>query len=175
MTIKIVIALILNFDRSSKTFLFNELENMKKALATTLSVVVLSIAILTISAGTVFNPKKDKVNIQGTWQLVSCKYGPTASGFTDFPEVMHRIKVINETHFIWVQYDTLSRKVVSSAGGSYTIIGNTYTESLDFGLAMDGYLKQNHTYTVKVEGDIFFLSGLLAPDYKIEEIWKRVK
>jgi hypothetical protein len=175
MTIKIVIALILNFDRSSKTFLFNELENMKKALATTLSVVVLSIAILTISAGTVFNPKKDKVNIQGTWQLVSYKYGPTASGFTDFPEVMRRIKVINETHFIWVQYDTLSRKVGSSAGGSYTVVGNTYTESLDFGLAMDGYLKRSPAFTIKIEGDMLFQSGLLTPDYKIEEIWKRVK
>jgi hypothetical protein len=148
---------------------------MKKALVTTISAAVLLIAILTISTGTTFNPKKDSVTIQGTWQLVSCKYGPSASGFTDFPEIMRRIKVINETHFIWVQFDTLSRKVVESAGGSYTVKGDTYTESLDFGLAMDGYLKTSPAYTIKIEGDMLFQSGLLVPDYKIEEIWKRVK
>jgi hypothetical protein len=148
---------------------------MKKALVTSISAAVLLIAILILSAGTTLNTKKNDVSVQGTWQLVSTKYGPTASGFTDFPESLRRIKVINESHFIWVQYDTLSRRVSSSAGGSYSITGNTYTESLDFGLAMDSYLKKNHTYTVKVEGDIFFLSGLLAPDYKIEEIWKKVK
>jgi hypothetical protein len=148
---------------------------MKKALVTTISAAVLLIAILTISTGTTFNPKKDSVTIQGTWQLVSSKYGPSASGFTDFPEIMRRIKVINETHFIWVQYDTLSRRVVSSAGGSYTMNGNTYTESLDFGQSMDEYLKKSHAFTIKVEGDMLFQTGLLAPDYKIEEIWKRVK
>jgi hypothetical protein len=88
---------------------------------------------------------------------------------------MRRIKVINETHFIWVQFDTLSRKVVESAGGAYTVKGDTYTESLDFGLAMDGYLKTSPAYTIKIEGDMLFQSGLLVPDYKIEEIWKRVK
>jgi hypothetical protein len=53
--------------------------------------------------------------------------------------------------------------------------GNTYTESLDFGQSMDEYLKKSHAFTIKVEGDMLFQTGLLAPDYKIEEIWKRVK
>lgn len=175
MTIKIVVALILNLDRNSKNLIINKRVNMKKSLVATISVAMLAIALLTISAGKAFNPQKDSVSIKGTWQLVSYKYGDAQSSFSDFPENIRRIKVINETHFIWVQFDTLSRRVVSSAGGSYTVSGNTYTESLDYGLAMDPYLKQNHVYTVKVEGDMFFLSGLLTPSYKIEEIWKRIK
>ena len=148
---------------------------MKKALVTTISVAVLLIAILTISTGTTFNQKKDSAPIQGTWQLVSYKYGAASSSFSDCSENIRHIKVINETHFIWVIFDTLSRRVVSSAGGSYTLKGNTYTESIDFGLEMDPYLKNKCPYTVKVEEDMLFQSGFLTPTYKIEEIWKRVK
>jgi hypothetical protein len=148
---------------------------MKKSFAAIISVALLAIAILTINANASEKPKKDKVSIQGTWELVSFKYGSAASGFTDVSDNIRRLKVINETHFIWAQFDTLSGKISSSSGGSYTLNGKAYSEYLEFGLAMDQYLRQDHNYTVKVEGDLLFLSGPLTPEYKIEEIWKRVK
>lgn len=148
---------------------------MKKTFATIISVAFLAIAMLTISASTSEKAKKEKVSIQGTWQLVSYKYGSSASGFTDVMDNIRRLKVISEAHFIWVQFDTLSGRISSSAGGSYTLNGNAYSEYLEYGLGMDQYIKQYHNYTVKVEGDLQFLSGPLAPGYKIEEIWRRVK
>jgi hypothetical protein len=152
---------------------------MKKMKRTFLlvSLAVLALAILTISAipGSAYMPKRQKNSIEGTWQLVSYKYGPSQSEFIDRTEDFPRIKVINKTHFIWVDYISQSGRMTSSAGGRYTLNGNIYTEFLEFGLGMDTYLKTNPQYTIKVEGDILFQTGLLTPEYKIEEIWKRVK
>jgi hypothetical protein len=36
-------------------------------------------------------------------------------------------------------------------------------------------MKTNPQFTIKIDGDMLFQTGLLTPDYKIEEIWKRVK
>ena len=110
----------------------------------------------------------------GTWQLVSFKYGSQA-GFRDFPENQRRIKLITETHFTWVQFDATTKKVVASAGGTYSLIGDSYTESIDFGLGMDAYFGAKHAFTIRVEGDKFFLSGSLADGLKTEEVWQRLK
>jgi hypothetical protein len=110
----------------------------------------------------------------GTWQLVSFKYGSQAA-FSDFPEGKRRIKLITESHFTWVQVDATTAKVTAAAGGTYSLSGNTYTESIDFGLGMDSYSGAKHAFTIRVEGDKFFLSGSLADNLKIEEVWQRVK
>jgi hypothetical protein len=40
---------------------------------------------------------------------------------------------------------------------------------------MTGYLGSKHAFTIRVEGDKFFLSGHLSDGLKLEEIWHRVK
>jgi hypothetical protein len=119
--------------------------------------------------------QKSSASHLGTWQLVSYKYGSSQPAFSDFPENQRRIKLITETHFTWIQFDTASKKVNSAAGGTYSLSGNTYTESIDFGLGMDTYSGAKHAFTIRVDGDKFFLSGSLADGLKIEEVWQRVK
>jgi WD40 repeat protein len=111
----------------------------------------------------------------GTWRLVSYKYGTNQSDFTDFPQTERRLKHITDTHFTWVQFDTASKRVSGAAGGTYSLSGNTYTESIDFGLEMDPYLGQKHVFSVKVDDDKLYQSGSLADGLKIEEVWQRVK
>lgn len=111
----------------------------------------------------------------GTWQLASFKYGTDQPGFTDYPQDRRRLKLITATHFTWVDFGTATKRITGTAGGTYTLNGNTYTESIDFGLGMDTYFGQKHTFTIRVEGDTFFLSGTLADGLKIEEVWQRVK
>src|SRR5689334_2808757 len=76
----------------------------------------------------------------GTWQLTSYKYGTNQTSFTDFPANQRRIKLITESHFTWVEFDATTKKVKGAAGGTYSLSGNAYTESMDFGLGMDSYL-----------------------------------
>jgi hypothetical protein len=148
---------------------------MKRAFVLFVSVAALAIAVLTISAVPGPSVKKKPASITGTWELVSYKYGFAQSAFIDVPKSQCHYKLITDTHFTWVSFSTDTKKVMSSAGGAYTLEGNTYTESLDYGLGMDAYLGNKCPYTIKVEGDMFFLSGFLTEGYKIEEIWKRVK
>ena len=121
-------------------------------------------------------PKSEKSSLLhlGTWQLASYKYGDQPD-FVDIPKSNKHIKLITETHFSWVETDTATRKISSMAGGRYTLNGSTYTESIDYGLGMDTYLGHKQTFTIKVEGDMLFLSGMLSDGYKVEEIWQRVK
>jgi len=148
---------------------------MKKPFSVVL-LALIAISLLTISSvpGTTLKSKKQTASVEGTWQLVSYKYGSSQSAFIDRNESSNRIKVINKTHFIWVEVDN-SGKVVQSAGGKYTLAGEIYTEFLEFGVGMDQYLKSSPQFTIKVEGDMMFQSGFLINDYRIEEIWKRVK
>ncbi len=113
-------------------------------------------------------------SITGTWQMKMFKYGTGNSIFSSVPPDMEYIKMITDTHFLWVHYSKMTKKINSSAGGSYTLNNDMYTESIDFGLGMDSYLGSKPTYNIKIEGDLLFLSGNLVEEYKIEEIWERV-
>jgi hypothetical protein len=112
----------------------------------------------------------------GTWQLASCKYGTNQQSFAEPPSSQRRIKLITETHFTWVEFDTTTKKAQGMAGGAYSLSGDTYTESIDWAdSGMESYLEKKHAFTIRVEGDRLLLSGTLADGLKIEEIWQRVK
>jgi len=151
---------------------------MKKIRMTGLAVAAIVIFIIAgygCSSAKMTTTVTEQVSLQGTWKLVMYKYGPSASSFREVPEASQRLKMITDSYFIWVSVDSVKRAIVSSAGGRYRLEGNNYTEMLDFGIGMSSYTGTQPTYTVKTEDDLLFLSGLLSPGYRIEEIWKRVK
>jgi hypothetical protein len=118
---------------------------------------------------------KEGGNHLGTWQLVSTKYGD-ATDFTDYPKDRARLKMITATHFNWVDYETNTKKVSSSAGGRYNLNGGVYSETIEFvGDGMETYLGKKQEFTIKIDGDKLVQSGQLSDGLKIEEIWKRIK
>jgi hypothetical protein len=120
-------------------------------------------------------PAKSPGSHLGTWQLTSAKYGD-AKDFTDFPKELRRVRLINATHFTWVQYDSQSKKVASLAGGPYTLQGDAYTETIEFaGEGMESYLGKKQIFKIKVDGDKFLQSGQLSDGTRLEEVWQRVK
>lgn len=110
----------------------------------------------------------------GAWKLISYKYSANGN-FVSVPKGDNHIKLITETHFMWAQSDTATMKVSGMAGGTYTLKGNTYTESIDYGVGMNNYLGRQQVFTLLVEGDQLFLSGMLSDGYHVEEVWKRLK
>ncbi len=111
----------------------------------------------------------------GTWQLVSTKYGD-AKEFSDYPKERRRLKLITATHFTWVDYDTNTKKIASSAGGPYTLRDGVYTETIEFvGEGMETYLGKNQEFKIHVDGDKLYQSGQLSDGLKIEEVWQRAK
>lgn len=82
---------------------------------------------------------KNEVNlpIQGTWKLFSAiliEKGDTS--ITDYSKKVSFIKIINESHFAFLNHDLNHGKdstaSYSSGGGKYEIKGNKYIEHLEY-------------------------------------------
>jgi hypothetical protein len=151
---------------------------MKKPIVIISSAALLLVAVLAILAfrKPVSGSDKEAVNpIIGTWQLDSYKYGTSSSSFTTITPDRPHIKLITGNRFLWVTYDAGTKKILESAGGQYTLDGENYIESIDYGFSMDEYLGTKSKFKIKVEDGMFYLSGVLSDGYKIEEIWQKVK
>ena len=109
----------------------------------------------------------------GTWKLVSAKYG--GSDFT-FPEGTTTVKHVTPTQFMWATYDgegTVSR----AAGGRYTLKGETYEETPEYGISADFDVVKGkpQTFKWKVKGNKWYHDGKLSNGQTIEEVWERVE
>ncbi|HTL59883.1 MAG TPA: hypothetical protein VL361_29700 [Candidatus Limnocylindrales bacterium] len=111
----------------------------------------------------------------GTWRLASFKYGDT-NQWSEVPNDQKRIKLITPTHFTWVAYEAATGKVLSTAGGRYTLRGSNYVETIEYtGEGMSDYLGKQQSFTIKVETDTLRQSGQLSDGLKIDEVWNRMK
>jgi len=111
----------------------------------------------------------------GTWQLISYKYGE-ADKWSEASRNQKRLKLITPTHFTWIAYEPASGKVLSMAGGPYTLSGLNYIESIEYaGEGMTDYLGKKQSFTIQLETDKLRQSGQLSDGTKIEEVWQRVK
>ena len=122
-------------------------------------------------------PAKDKPKpgnmLVGTWKLVSGKYG--GQDFK-FPEGTTMLKHVTPTQFMWATYDK-EGKVFRAAGGSYTLKGETYEETPEYGFSddFDTIKGKTHAFKAKVEGNTWHSNGMLANNLTIDEVWERVE
>jgi hypothetical protein len=138
-----------------------------------LLVAVLAIVSTTISAG--FNAAKEKKKslVIGRWQMVSGEYG----GQTMLTPDAVSIKMISGNHFMYLDYDKKTAKMVGVGCGSYTYDGDTYSEHIDFAdrpSVPDAtqLIGKDASFHLKVEGDTLTQTGqLLGQDLK--EVYKR--
>jgi hypothetical protein len=101
--------------------------------------------------------------IEGTWRLLShTTIAKGVSTVTDYTKGPHFIKIINGTHFAFLQHDLSAPKDSSNqfdaGGGSYTLNGDQYTEHLDY------YHDRNwegkpFTFTVSFQNDTLIQRG----------------
>lgn len=109
-------------------------------------------------------PKSDLLPITGTWKLVSAtviEKGDTV--VTDYTTNRSFVKIINDTHFAFLQHDLNKGKdstaVFGSGGGSYSLKGNLYTEHLEYcsDRAWEG---NDFSFTVTIQNDTLVQSGV---------------
>jgi hypothetical protein len=129
---------------------------------------------LTAANGWADEPKGDaKANnkLVGTWRLISAKYGGRVVKFT---EGNTTLKHVTPTQFMWATYDK-DGKVTRSAGGGYTLKGEVYEETPEYGISSDFDLIKGkaQTFKWKVEGNKWLHNGKLSNGLTIEEVWER--
>jgi hypothetical protein len=110
----------------------------------------------------------------GTWKLLSAKYGDEA---VDNSKLGITLKHITPTSFLWLSYDPETKEISRSSGGTYTLQGDRYEETPQYGLGADAAATRGkvQSFTLKIEGDKWHQVGTLSNGVKIDEVWERCK
>ena len=107
--------------------------------------------------------KQDPSPLEGTWQLMSgtiIEKGDTT--VTDYSGNQSMIKIINATHFAFLNHDLKKGKdstaTFAAGGGVYTLDGDQYTEYLEYCSARE-WEGNTFQFTVTIEGDTLTQRG----------------
>lgn len=127
------------------------------------------LAVIIISLSVSCTAKKETntssfLPINGAWQLISgtlIEKGDTV--ITDYRKKLSFIKIINDTHFAFLQHDLNKGKGAdssfSSGGGSYTLKDSLYTEHLEYCSARN-WEGNDFTFTVTIQNDTLVQRGM---------------
>lgn len=103
-------------------------------------------------------------DIEGTWKLVSgtlIEKGDTS--VTSYLKNVSFIKILNKTHFAFLQHDLNkgqdSSAIFVSGGGKYTLNDSSYTEHLEYCSARN-WEGNDFSFTVSVKGDTLVQKGV---------------
>jgi len=102
--------------------------------------------------------------IIGTWKLISgtsIEKGDTT--VIDYTKKLSFIKIINDTHFAFLNHDLKKGKdstaAFSAGGGSYTLKDNVYAEHLEY--CTDRQWEGNDfSFTVTIQNDTLIQNGV---------------
>jgi hypothetical protein len=151
--------------------------------AVTLGIVVL------FSNSACKQPSEAKVDpvspaIAGTWQLLSGTLIEDAdTTITDYTKGISMLKIINDTHFAFVNHDLKHGKdstaSFSAGGGRYSLYGDTYTEYLTYCSARE-WEGNEFKFTIEIRNDSLIQKGVekienIGVDRMNIEVYRRVE
>ena len=127
--------------------------------------------------------QQGQLPLVGTWELISATTTEKDTTFSTFDPSHKMIKLINSTHFAFLNHAINTKKDSSAAftagGGKYTLDDSVYTEHLDYYIDKQW---ENNTFkfVIKISGDTLIQKGVekvdkLGIDRVIIEKYKRVK
>lgn len=107
--------------------------------------------------------KQNQMPIVGTWQLLTgttIENGDTT--VTPYSGNISFIKIINDTHFAFLQHDLSKGKDTSAVfvagGGTYSLSDSLYTENLEYCSARE-WEGNTFKFTITLKNDTLFQSG----------------
>jgi hypothetical protein len=77
---------------------------------------------------------------------------------------------------MWATYDQ-NGKVTRAAGGTYTLNGDAYEETPEYGVGEESQALRGkvQSFKCKIDGDTWHHNGKLSNDLTIEEVWERAE
>lgn len=108
--------------------------------------------------------ENEKLGIEGTWKLLNgtlIEAGDTL--VTDYTQNVSFIKIINGTHFSFIQHDLNGGKdstaVFAAGAGSYNLEGNKYTEHLVY-CSDRAWENHDFEFEISIDQDTLIQKGL---------------
>lgn len=108
--------------------------------------------------------ERGRIPIAGTWRLITgtlIEHGDTT--ITDYTKGQRMIKIINATHFSFLNHDLNMGKdstaVFVAGGGRYSLDANSYTEYLDY---CSDRAWEGHTFpfVISIQNDTLVQRGM---------------
>ena len=127
---------------------------------------------------TAADPKKAEASadnkLVGTWKMVKARYGGKEANVLS--EEHTEFKHVTPAHFILVAIDK-DGKVGAAIGGPYTLKGDKYEETPEYGLSeiFTNIKGKPQSFECKVKGNKWYHNGTLSNGLTIEEVWERVE
>jgi hypothetical protein len=107
--------------------------------------------------------RKEFIQLEGTWQLISgtiIEKGDTT--FTDYTKANSMIKIINESHFAFLNHNNTKGKDSTTqfvaGGGRYELTEDHYTEHLDY-CSNRMWENKSFSFTVSIQNDTLSQTG----------------
>lgn len=138
-------------------------------------VVMIGFLLVTFGNASALDAEKSlKERLQGSWQLLYAKYNGKEHLISSNDVTLRQM---TDAGFIWLSYRKSTGVIFRSAGGSYTLRGDIYTETPVYGLSPDFTLVKGkeQAFTCRIEGGKWYHNGKLNNGLTIEEIWERVE
>lgn len=111
--------------------------------------------------------------VVGTWKLDSAK----ANGrLIDVPRGTTILKHVTPTDFVFVYYNAQGLITVAG-GGRYTLKGNRYEESVEYGYGegMAPLIGKTQVFTLRIEDGRWYHSGTESDGTVVAEVWERAR
>jgi len=128
-----------------------------------LAMLVMSTALMSCGSD-ITGAENASPRITGTWKLLTATHiekGDTV--VTDYTKNISFIKIINDTHFAFLQHDLNKGKdssaVYVSGGGRYSLSKNLYTEHLEYCSARE-WEGNDFAFNITLKGDTLIQNGI---------------
>lgn len=115
-------------------------------------------------------------SIKGSWKAVRTQYGNDPMKALSENEISH--KLFTGTRWSAVSFDKNTNKITGVAGGTYTIKGSDYTETVEYYSWDSSIVGKTFKFTMTIENGMLHQKGFMEwkgdPKYQIDEWYKRV-
>jgi hypothetical protein len=125
---------------------------------------IIAVSLMSCTGGMNEKQSKQFPAITGTWRLITgtlIEKGDTL--VTHYDNNVSFIKIINNTHFAFLQHDLKKGKdsaaLFVAGGGRYSLTDSTYTEHLEYCSARN-WEGNDFKFNVSVKGDTLIQSGI---------------
>jgi len=126
-----------------------------------LPIIFLSLIIISCNQQPQQKEETKLLPIQGTWKLLTgTLIEKEDTTITDYTTNLSFIKIINDSHFAFLQHDTRKDSTNFSAGGGrYELNGDKYTEHLEYCSAKE-WEGHDFSFTITINGDTLIQQGV---------------